>query len=345
VSSAAPASRLSLGPLLRRLARWIREAERRPLALSLLAGGVAVGVTIGMAVVAGTDRTEAALKGVEPLWLIMIVAGQVVSYAGFYAAYQGTVTSPGGARLPPGLAFKLVAFGSAASSLLGGYSVDRRALQAAGATRSDAGVRVMTMSALEYAVLALAAWASSLALLGDAHVRKAVSIPWAIGFPVGCLVAAWIHLRVRSPGAGAQGSLRRSVGMTLDALTLLADQVRHPIRHRAAWVGIVLHWGGDLAIMWAALRAVGVEPSLPVILLGYATGYALSPRSLPLAGVGVTEALMPLALSWVGVPLPSAVVAVFLYRGGRLVVSVPPALMARSDVIRLLRRQQQQQQQ
>ena len=42
-----------------------------------------------------------------------------------------------------------------------------------------------------------------------------------------------------------------------------------------------------------------------------------------------------------GRPSFGAVVAVFLYRGGRLLVSVPPALIARSEVIRLLRRVQQ----
>jgi hypothetical protein len=338
VSSTAGAPSRSTATHFRALARWIRDAERRPLALSLLAGGVAGGVTIGMAVVAGTDRTEAALKGVEPLWLLMAVAGTAVSYYGFSLAYGGTVAGGSVARLPKGLALKLVAFGAAASSLVSGYSVDRRALRAAGASRGDAGVRVMTISALEYAVLALAAWVSALTLLGDGHVEKAVSIPWAIGFPTGCALALWISRRVHSPGPAADGFVRRSIGTTLDALTLLGYQVRHPIRQRAAWIGIVLHWGGDLAVMWAALRAVGLQPSLPVILLGYATGYALSPRSLPLAGVGVTEALMPLALSWVGLPLPSAVVAVFLYRGSRLLVSVPPALIARSDVIRLLRR-------
>jgi uncharacterized membrane protein YbhN (UPF0104 family) len=132
--------------------------------------------------------------------------------------------------------------------------------------------------------------------------------------------------------------LRRTAGVTLEALTLFREQVRHPLRNRAAWVGITLHWAGDLAIMWAALRAVGLEPPLAAVILGYATGYVLSPRSLPLAGVGVTEALMPLAMSWMGVPLASAVVAVFLYRGGRLLVAVPPALIARADVQRLMSR-------
>jgi uncharacterized membrane protein YbhN (UPF0104 family) len=320
------------------LGRWIRGAEQRPLALSLLALEVAAGVSIAMAIYAGVGRTHAAVNRVEPLWILIALAGTAVSYAGFATAFQGTVIRGALAQMPTGLALKLVAFGAAASSLLGGYSVDRRALQAAGASRGDAGVRVIAMSGLEYAVLAFAAWISAIVLLPDGHAEKAVTVPWVIGFPAGCALALAATVYVPSPGSAAEGLLRRAAGMTLEALTMLREQVRHPVRNRAAWVGIVLHWAGDLAIMWAALRAVGLQPSLAVVVLGYATGYVFSPRSLPLAGVGVTEALMPLAMSWLGVPLASAVVAVFLYRGGRLLVAIPPALLARPDVQRLMSR-------
>jgi uncharacterized membrane protein YbhN (UPF0104 family) len=299
---------------------------------------LAAGVSLAMAIYAGVDRTEAAAKGVEPLWLLIALVGTAVSYAGFATAFQGTVIRGAVRQMPRSLAIKLVAFGAAASSLLGGYSVDRRALQAAGASRGDADVRVVTMSSLEYAVLAFAAWVSAIALLGDKHAEKAVTVPWTVGFPIGCLLALAAVTYIRSPGSAAEGLLRRVAGITLDALAMLREQVRHPLRNRAAWAGIVLHWAGDLAIMWAALRCLGLQPPLAPIILGYATGYVFSPRSLPLAGVGVTEALMPLALSWVGITLAHAVVAVFLYRGARLLVAVPPALIARPDVQRLMMR-------
>ena len=323
----------------RDLGREVRGVERRPLLLSALAAAIALAVSLAMAGVAGLGRTRHVLLHADEEWLALILGGMIVSYGGFASAYRGTVAGTERLRLPVRVTLKLVAFGAAASSLLGGYSVDRRALRGAGASRGDAGAQVMTMSAIEYMVLALAAWISALTLLQAAHVQRAVSLPWAIGFPVGCAVALVVASRVRPATAepsGSDGLLRRSARMTLDALRQLREQVRHPLRHRAAWGGMTLHWAGDLVAMWAAMRAVGLTPSLAVLILGYATGYALSPRSLPLAGVGVTEALMPLALNWVGLPLAQAVVAVFMYRMGRLVVSVPPALLAAPEVRRLL---------
>ena len=49
-------------------------------------------------------------------------------------------------------------------------------------------------------------------------------------------------------------------------------------------------------------------------MLGYATGYALSRRTLPFGGAGAVEALLPFALSWCGIELGAAVLAVFSYR-------------------------------
>jgi len=323
--------------LVRAAARRLRSAEARTVHVSLAAMAIAAAVSVGMGTLAGYDAIADAVGRTEPAWLGLVVAGMFVSYAGFTAAYRGVVDPCTAERIPEHLAVKLVAFGAAATSLVSGYSVDRRALRAAGATRSEADVRVMTLGAMEMAVLALAAWVSAILLLGDPHVKAAVSVPWAIGVPGGVALAVLASFALPATHRPRPALLRRMHTAVLGALELLREQTIHPLAHRRAWGGMVLHWGGDLAAMWGALRAVGLEPSAPVLILGYATGYVLSPRSLPLAGVGVTEALMPLSLSWVGLPLAASVFAVFMYRMARLLVAVPPALVARADVQRLLR--------
>jgi len=63
-------------------------------------------------------------------------------------------------------------------------------------------------------------------------------------------------------------------------------------------------------------------------VVGYATGYALTRRTLPLAGAGAVEALLPFALTWVGYGLPSAVLAVFAYRVFNLWLPLGPAAAA-----------------
>ena len=62
-----------------------------------------------------------------------------------------------------------------------------------------------------------------------------------------------------------------------------------------------------------------------LLLIGYATGYALTRRTLPLAGAGAVEALLPFALSWMGIALPAAVLAVFAYRVFNLWLPMVPA--------------------
>ncbi|HET9115024.1 MAG TPA: hypothetical protein VFN33_02920, partial [Gaiellaceae bacterium] len=59
-----------------------------------------------------------------------------------------------------------------------------------------------------------------------------------------------------------------------------------------------------------------------------ATGYALTRRTLPLAGAGAVEALLPFALVWVGFGLPAAVLAVFCYRVFNLWLPLGPAIGA-----------------
>ena len=61
-------------------------------------------------------------------------------------------------------------------------------------------------------------------------------------------------------------------------------------------------------------------------MVGYATGYALTRRSLPLAGAGAVEALLPFALTWVGYPLATSILAVISYRLFNLWFAVIPAI-------------------
>ena len=58
-------------------------------------------------------------------------------------------------------------------------------------------------------------------------------------------------------------------------------------------------------------------------------------RTLPLAGAGAVELLLPFALHWVGFPLAAAVLAVFAYRIFNLWLPVVPAV---AGVIALRRR-------
>jgi uncharacterized membrane protein YbhN (UPF0104 family) len=85
--------------------------------------------------------------------------------------------------------------------------------------------------------------------------------------------------------------------------------------HLAAPIGTAVYWFGDIVCLWACLQAfTHGTPDISIILIGYATGYALTRRTLPFGGAGAVELLLPLALSWTGISLAAAVLAVFTYR-------------------------------
>jgi uncharacterized membrane protein YbhN (UPF0104 family) len=124
--------------------------------------------------------------------------------------------------------------------------------------------------------------------------------------------------------------------MIVEALERLHEQLAHPLRNRVAWLGMTLYWAAEIVSLWAALRLFGIHCSTAVVILGYATGHVLTPRSVPLAGVGFTEVLLTLALVSLGLPLARTLVAVLVYRAALLTLSIPPALLARERVHRLI---------
>ena len=130
--------------------------------------------------------------------------------------------------------------------------------------------------------------------------------------------------------------MERALGHALEALQLLLEQVRRAPRYLEGWVGMGIYWACEIVSLWAALRMFGVHASVAVAVVAYATGHVLTPRSLPLSGVGLTEVLLPLALMWTGIALAAAVPAVFSYRLALLALSIPPAIAAREHVLRLV---------
>jgi uncharacterized membrane protein YbhN (UPF0104 family) len=72
-------------------------------------------------------------------------------------------------------------------------------------------------------------------------------------------------------------------------------------------------------------------------IIAYATGYALTRRSTPLGGAGVTEVLMTFALHWMGQLVLGALAGVVVKRVFNLVFPALVALVVRPRVRPLLR--------
>jgi uncharacterized membrane protein YbhN (UPF0104 family) len=268
-------------------------------------------------------------------WLGVALVTEVAAYLGYTLAYRELVRAESGPELAVPKAAALVATGFGVFLQQGGFSLDREALRRAGMPEREARRRVLGLGALEYALLAPAAVvAASLVLIRGLPVGKSLTLPWLIGLPVGAVLAL-TALRFRHRLEG-RGRIRQRVGHALRALELVLCMARTPRRHWLAFAGMGLYWIGDIACLWATLHVFqAATPPVPQLILGYATGYALTRRALPLGGAGVVEALLPFALGWLTIALAPALLAVVAYRGINLWLPMLAALAALPSLRRI----------
>jgi uncharacterized membrane protein YbhN (UPF0104 family) len=268
-------------------------------------------------------------------WFGVAVAGEIVAYLGYTLAYREIARVEGGPQLGFAHSAALVASGFGVFIPRGGFAADLEAFESRCQDERDARIRVLGLGALEFAVLAPAACACALFLLFRGwHVQTEMTLPWAIAVPVGFLIAFWA-MRHRKRFANGRG-WRAPLDHALHAVNVVRRLAASPRDHGAlAFLGMGLYWLGDIFVLWACLRVfLGHSPSIPAVILGYATGYALTRRSLPVGGAGAVEALLPFALLWVAVPLAPAVLAVLFYRVINLWLPLIPALAGLRSVRR-----------
>jgi uncharacterized membrane protein YbhN (UPF0104 family) len=301
-------------------------AAHRLTALVIVAAALAAAGLVGLAWVAGVGEVLSRLVHPHWLWLGVAVAGEVVAYAGYTAAYREVARAEDGTELGTPRAAALVATGFGVFVHGGGFALDRAALQHAGLSETEARRRVLGLSFLEYAVLAPAALVAAVfVLFFHNSISASLTVPWIVGVPVGAvlaLTALRYRTRVRRwPYIG------RPLDRGLHALALVLGLLRSPRNHGLALVGTIAYWGGDIFCLWATLHAFTTHtPPVAQLVVGYATGYALTRRALPLGGAGIVEVLLPFSLEWLGIPLAPALVAVFAYRLINLWLPIVPAL-------------------
>jgi glycosyltransferase 2 family protein len=306
--------------------------------LVTLAALLSLGALLGVAWVAGFSAVRQLLFNPSWPWLGVTVVAEAIAYLGYTVAYREVVRAERGADLDVPKAAALVATGFGAFLRGGGFALDREALKQAGLPEAEARARVLGLGALEYSVLAPATLvAAVVVLVRDLPISGSVTWPWIIGVPCGAALAL-TALRFRNKLSGRSG-WRERVGHALDALELVLRLAGSPRRYGLAFVGIFLYWLGDISCLWAALHAFEVRtPPVAQLVIGYATGYAITRRALPLGGAGVVEALLPFALGWVGIALAPALVAVFAYRIANLWLPMIPALAGLPALGRIERR-------
>jgi uncharacterized membrane protein YbhN (UPF0104 family) len=294
--------------------------------LVVVAAALAAGALIGLAWSVGFGKVLHGLVHPHWSWLGIAVAGEVVAYLGYTAAYREVARADDGAELAVPKAAALVASGFGVFVHGGGFALDRAALRRAGLSETEARRRVLGLGALEYAVLAPATLiAAVLVLIQHQSISASLTVPWIAGVPVGAVLAL-TALRYKSSIA-RWPYIGKPLRHWLDSLGLVLHLLLVPRRHGLAFVGTLAYWGGDIFCLWATLHAFSAHtPPVAQLIVGYSTGYAVTRRALPLGGAGVVEALLPFALGWLKIALAPALLAVFAYRVINLWLPIVPAL-------------------
>jgi uncharacterized membrane protein YbhN (UPF0104 family) len=291
------------------------------------AGVLAFGAFTGLAWWAGFLRVYHRFIHVHWWWALVALGAEVVAYLGYIVAYREVARAEDGHELDLTSAAAVVATGFGVFVASGGFALDEAVLRSAGVPHREARARVLGLGALEYVVLAPAAMAAAIYIVIRARpdIDPALTFPWIVGVPLGFAAAAVLmlnrHRLTRRTG------WRRHIVNAIEALNLVRCMAVRPLPYGLAFAGIAVYWAGDIACLWAALHIFFQQPP-PVaqLVLGYATGYALTRRTLPLGGAGVVDTLLPLSLVWLGIAFAPAVVAVVVYRFMNLWLPMIPAL-------------------
>jgi uncharacterized membrane protein YbhN (UPF0104 family) len=306
---------------------------------------LALGATAGLAEIAGGERLDRAARHLHPAWLLLCLGGELLAYAGYVLMVRDTARVDNGPVLSFGRSLQTVIGGFgvfAATRTSGGFAVDYWALRSAGEDRDGAVARVLALGALEYAVLAPAALVSAIAILVDGQdVPLTLTLPWLLVIP-GALVAVWLtspKRAARYSKARGGGRLRQAFAHTVAGLSILRSMfVAPPREHGLGLLGTAAYWAGDIACLWGALQFFGnPKLSIPALIIGYATGYVLTRRSLPAGGAGLVEVALTFALTWVGFPFVRALLGVVVYRLFNLWLPILPALAVLPQVNELRR--------
>jgi uncharacterized membrane protein YbhN (UPF0104 family) len=310
---------------------------RHPKRVLLGALGVAAGTLILISAHVGYTQVVDRFRALEPAWLGVAFAGQVAAFVGYALAYGRIVSAFGGPKADTGLLLRLVATGFGAFALGGGFALDYRALRSLEGDERAATMRVLALGALEYVVLAPAACVvAAVMLIEGTHVLRSVLWPWVVAVPVGFALGFWLAARHERAADRRTGKLWRMLADALAGINLIRRMAAEPARFAPAALGITLYWAGELVSLWASVRVFGTSLTFGASLIGLATGYALTRRSMPLAGAGVTELLLTLALVWVGLDLATALAAVVIYRLFSFVLPMLPGLWAHREVVHLI---------
>lgn len=303
----------------------------RPASLAVTASAAALLFVAALAVmstIAGWSSVSGRFHPTLSFWFAVAFAAESAAFAGYVFAYRSVAAVEDGPQLSFRESAALVAFGFGAFLAKGGAALDSKALAPHRGGEHEGELRVLALDALEHAPLAPAACAAAITLLVEGRRKPGLdfTVPWATLVPIGAILAV-VGVRHRDHFVGEDG-WRGKLGDVLESIRILFRLAHEWTRHWPAFAGAAVYWAGDVVCLWASLQPFHAAPRFAGVVLAHAVGYVLTRRTLPLAGAGVVEVLMPLTLVAAGAPFAGAILAVLVYRIFNLWLPLLPAAAA-----------------
>lgn len=247
----------------------------------------------------------------SPFWAALALVLELASCLSFVSIF-GAIFDRTPRRLASRVAWSEMAFGAvlpaggAGGVAAGGWLLVRKG-QPIGEVIRRSGILFLYTSAVNVAVLCLAAGAYVVEPGSGGHGVALGVVPAAGGLLVAAVVAVLprvVRHRPRSP---------RRVGRWVRATAEVVEQTRAASRG-VGWRAVAA-WGYllfDIAVLWACFHAFGESPAIPALVLGYQIGYLANALPIP-GGVAVLDGGIIGALVLYGSPVGATGAAVLLY--------------------------------
>jgi len=193
--------------------------------------------------------------------------------------------------------------------------------------------------------------AAALVAAGGASAPLPMVLAWLILVPACIVAAAWVSSARRSDRL--TNLAREQVQVTRDprswprwlwygSRSIISAAIggvvifRHMLVSTRTYLGGVfgfaVFWAGDILTLYAALRAFGIHPPVPALVVAYSTAYVVTMLPLPAGGSGGIEAGLAFSLHAIGIPLAEALVATLVYRFFTLWLPILPAALAATQL-------------
>jgi len=313
----------------------------------------AVIAVIGLAITAlpGLDEVRGRLQGVDPVWIVALVAAEIASCGGYVLVFRSTFCS----QMSWGLSYDIAMAELAANSLLpaggaGGLALGVWALRQAGMPTGHIARRTVAFfivtSAANFFALVLVGIGVFVGIVAGRGSVALTLVPALIA-ALGMLLVGFSPRLLRSLGQrGASADPGRWLGrarvVLRSGLGAAADGVEEAIALlRAHSFGVVVgsfaYMAFDIAALGFGFAAIGLAPAFGVLVLGYLIGQLGNLIPVP-GGIGGTEGALIGIFALYGVDLTQATVAVLIYRLFQLLIpaflGAPAFVLLRRKLVR-----------